>query len=102
MSPAQHLSSCQGDLHALPELWSETSQSVTLELAAKHCCHRNQALKALRRHMAEEDKPRRCGTDSAPAVASSQQQRGYFIAKPTARSPQSAFRVCVDLFGPKT
>ncbi len=27
-SPAQHLSSCQGDLHPLPELWSETSQSM--------------------------------------------------------------------------
>lgn len=27
-SPAQHLSSCQGDLHPLPEQWSETSQSM--------------------------------------------------------------------------
>lgn len=28
VSPAQHLSSCQGDLHPLPELWSETSLSM--------------------------------------------------------------------------
>ncbi len=40
MSPARHQSSCQGDLHPLPELWSETSQSIEqcgaeLQLAGK-------------------------------------------------------------------
>ena len=38
--PAQHLSSCQGDLHPLPELWSETSlgmeRRMELRLAGKH------------------------------------------------------------------
>lgn len=37
---AQHLSSCQGDLHPLPELWSEASLSMEcrteLRLAGKH------------------------------------------------------------------
>lgn len=75
-SPAQHLSSCQRDLHPLPELWNVRNNvelsynwlandpqrcitGVTLEPAAKSCRHGNEASEVLRRLLAEKDRRER-------------------------------------------